>query len=132
MDYEPGDTIDLETTKCGLIFRHVCKDNILPSTLAGKEHHNNGLESCPACGSVDTTYYTNIGSYCLTCHIVWKSELGVSCIECGRSLQPLGYDTLLCTWCGQRWELETVRDSYMLGDHDSQIDWSTPKGANVG
>ncbi len=129
MDYEPNDTIDLSSSPSGLIFRFICQDNKPTADLLRLEHWNKGLESCPSCGSSETAA-SHIGHCCFTCGLVWKAELGASCIECGRGLQPISSDVLKCDWCGQVWELETIKDSYILGDHDSQIDWSTPKGVN--
>jgi predicted amidophosphoribosyltransferase len=70
------------------------------------------------------------GAVCNSCKIMWHSELGCSCLACGRPLSSLSSDTLLCAWCGQAWDLELIQDAYALGDWESQIDWSTPKGAN--
>lgn len=134
MDYEVGDTIDLQISyyspSCSAIFRFVCQGEEPQVLNPNESRFKTTMVTCPACGGEDITSYTLTGFHCNICGVIWKTELGASCLECGRALQPMSADTLLCTWCGQRWLLETIQDAYTLGDHESQIDWTIKKGAN--
>ena len=130
MDYESGDTIDLELSSTGLIFRFICQGNILSKSALPVEDHFASHESCPACGSDDTHHYIHTGFYCATCGIIWKAELGTNCMECGRPLAILSTDVLQCTWCGQVWDLDSVRDACQLNDFGN-VDWTIAKGANL-
>ena len=138
MDYEPGDNIDLKLSPNGLIIRHIylghCYSNTLPLNykLLGLHWKDN---ICPDCGASDFNVFnfpgtTTGGCVCNICKIMWYAELGATCMECGRPIQPISSDVLQCEWCGQKWSLDVVEDSYTLGDHEEGIDWSISKGAN--
>jgi len=139
MDYEKDDTIDIELSPSGLIFRHIyighCYSNPLPLEYKVYGYHWHD-RYCPECGANDFNVFdfnhnsATGGAICNICKIMWHTELGATCMECGRPLHPVGSDVLICSWCGQRWDLEVVKDAYTLGDHDSQIDWTMPRGAN--
>jgi uncharacterized Zn ribbon protein len=89
------------------------------------------LTYCPICGQNDTTTYSDGTMHlCKLCLSVWKHET-CHCLDCGRPLYIENNDVVLwCEYCGQRWDIEVIKDAYNLGDEDSMVDFSTPRNNN--
>ena len=127
-DFAKDDVIDFALLPNDRLIVFRCIESNIKHNPHSANYHASNVE-CPACASEDTIYINEFGSYCRNCYISWTSE-STYCLACMRPLRNISAELMLCEWCGQKWDIELIKDAYLNGDEKSMINFSTARGAN--
>ena len=71
---------------------------------------------CPSCSSGHCTHLlAESALYCEDCGLKWDTRIAL-CPECHSPLRPTSDGKLYCYKCQANWELEMVKEAYLIGD----------------